>query len=337
VPLLFFSVSCSEFFPQPYETCPASDFVVISHASEINNAFNSLTAENSHRLITYFTPYLGVFSLRFFLALVHELGHAIPYWFFTREWPTITVGDDEVQNGRIFDFGTLKLFLPDSDSMHFCGSTDPCSNSNPFIDACISLMGPLLHLVVAMSLMQLIQKPLFHFVVAAEITDNIFENIFNTADENSDGFLALQSLGWSTDWMRSFENNEGLIATSTFDLMYLQQLVDVLMFSKLFRTRSEQQRIIILGGRFFFTVMIPYVLNAVRFAVQKSIDYAHEQVNCAETLTVGITHNSTIQAWWNFSRFWLTVVIPVLFMHQLIILNAHHSIAHHMTCCFTSA
>jgi hypothetical protein len=35
--------------------------------------------------------------------------------------------------------------------------------------------------------------------------------------------------------------------------------------------------------------------------------------------------------WWQFSRLWLMVVMPVLFMHEIIKLNARHPLKDSMT------
>lgn len=337
--LSFFSICSeplfSESFPQPIATCRVFDTAVIHEQRDYRQlATNDAHAiENCQHLINYFAPYLGVLALRFTSTVVHELGHAVSYWAIAKEWPSIIVGDDEEKEALVFDTHKFKLFLPNADTMYFCGSTDqPQTIDNRYLDIFNSLMGPISGALFAYGMLYYFQKPLVRYVAIAELFAHIVLSLLTHGDKSdkSDGYWALQALHLPTSWMKDFENNEYNLANSIFDVMNLPQLVDLLMFCKLFQARSDNERIIMLGGQLFFRIMVPYVMNGIKELYQKSIDFARENIDQAEKI-VQKTDSTSLALFIDFSRFWLLTVMPVLLMHELIKLNARQPVKDCMT------
>lgn len=319
--LLFFTVR-SEVFPESYETCPVPHVALTSLPSH---------ADNHQRLIAYFTPYLDVLALRFFSTVAHELGHAVSYWAIAKKWPNIVVGNNEDKKRLVFDAQKFKLFLPNADTMYFCGSIDQSQTIiNPYLDVFNSLMGPIFGALFSYGMLQYVQQSLVRYAAHAELFEELLHGLITKGDtsDESDGYLALKALQLPTSWMQDFERNELDIADSIFDFLNLPQLIDLLMFCKLFQARSDNERIIMLGGQMFFMVMIPYVINSIKELYQKSVDFARENIDQAEKI---VQKSDNFTLFFAFSRFWLLTVMPVLFMHQLIKLNARLPVKDYMT------
>lgn len=332
---LSFPLIQAEPFPQLPATYSVSDLAVVSHEPRRSEPSIDVAAyvENYQHLINYFAPYLGVLALRFTSTVVHELGHAVSYWAIAKEWPDIVIGDDEEKQRLVFDAQKFKLFLPNPDTMHFCGVTDQSQTIiNRYLDVLNSLMGPIAGILFSYGMLQYVQQPLARYAVHAELFDELLRGLITKGDnsDESDGYLALQALHVQTSWMKDFKNNEYNLATSMFDMMNLPQLVDLLMFCKLFQARSDNERIIMLGGQLFFRIMVPYVMNGIKELYQKSIDFARENIDQAENI-VQASGSTSLALFIDFSRFWLLTVMPVLLMHELIKLNARQPVKDCMT------
>lgn len=225
----------------------------------------------------------------------------------------------------------LQLYLPESDNLQFKGLILPKPIKNVYLNAVHYLSGPALGALFSWLSFKFARQNILKFSAICIMFTNIINNMLTkSGSSETDGYNALKALGVPTNWMIQFAGNDHLLSLSVLELANIEHVLDIAMFSKTFEAKNEQQRIIALMGQMFFKVMIPFALHYVKKASHDLINTAHEFIK--ESEDEALRMDAYKAAWFGYClRFSLTVLMPIFFMHAVILQNADTPFAQHVT------